>query len=601
MSFEVPNTITFTAIAIVLSAVFWKLSKIGRRPSSYPPGPPTLPLIGNLHQIPNQKRHLQFEKWAQEYGPIYSLMLGTKVMIVLNSDLAIKDLIDKRGAIYSSRPQAYIAQDILSGGLRILFMVLELPTPFYHIIDCQIQTCGKWHANFYLADMPIQIAHRVLNISAARTYVPYQDLESKAMLLGFLNSPGDFINHLRRYSASLTTQMTFGFRTTSTQTKEFKEVFDVSILESCVTKKELLTIFEDFGPRFRAQWFSCESKKLFLDVSLMMAAFLDLVPMLRHIPECLLPIKKEGRGIHRRELSLFRRLYLQAKQGLVDGSAKPCVCVDLIKLQKEEEIFSDDLAAYLGGSLLQAGSETTSSILVGFIQAMTIFPDVVKYAQEELDRVCGDKRMPDLNDVPNLPYIRACAKESLRWMPGFTLGIPHSVTQDDTYMGYQIPSGSTVILNVWAVHNDPKRHPNPRQFDPMRYIGDEQTSTNSSNNPDATKRDHFVFGAGRRKCQGMHIADRSLFLAIGRLLWAFNFERLLDPETNQEIIPDMNDLAEGVMMLPKPFQTKITPRSAEKAECIRNEWGQMEELLDELAQWKVVPEGLVWGDEHNLE
>ena len=66
---------------------------------------------------------MQFEKWAREYGPIYSLMLGTKVMIVLNSDQAIKDLLDKKGAIYSSRPEAYIAQDVLSGGLRILFMV----------------------------------------------------------------------------------------------------------------------------------------------------------------------------------------------------------------------------------------------------------------------------------------------------------------------------------------------------------------------------------------------------------------------------------------------------------------------------------------------
>ena len=81
---------------------------------------------------------------------------------------------------------------------------------------------------------------------------------------------------------------------------------------------------------------------------------------------------------------------------------------------------------------------------------MVIFPDVAKTAQMELDRVCGD-RMPDLNDVPSLPYIRACAKESLRWMPGFMLGIPHSVTQDDTYMGYHVPKGSTVIMNVWCV------------------------------------------------------------------------------------------------------------------------------------------------------
>lgn len=112
------------------------------------------------------------------------------------------------------------------------------------------------------------------------------------------------------------------------------------------------------------------------------------------------------------------------------------------------EGFSDNFAAYISGSLLQAGSETTASILVGFIQAMVIFPDVAEKAQSELDRVCG-ARLPDLNDVHDLPYIRACAKESLRWMPGFMLGIPHAVTQDDTYLGYRIPKGATVILNVW--------------------------------------------------------------------------------------------------------------------------------------------------------
>jgi len=110
------------AVALV-AGLLWQLSKIGRRPKDFPPGPPTLPLLGNLHQIPDHKRYLQFEKWAREYGPVFSLMLGTKTMIVLNSDQAIKDLVDKRGAIYSSRPDAYIAQDILSGGLRVLFMV----------------------------------------------------------------------------------------------------------------------------------------------------------------------------------------------------------------------------------------------------------------------------------------------------------------------------------------------------------------------------------------------------------------------------------------------------------------------------------------------
>lgn len=108
-------------LALVLA--LWRLSKVGQRPKNYPPGPPTLPIIGNIHQMPSHHGHLQFQKWAQEYGPVYSLMLGTKVMIVLSSDQAVKDLLDKRSAIYSSRPEFYVAQDILSGGLRVLFMV----------------------------------------------------------------------------------------------------------------------------------------------------------------------------------------------------------------------------------------------------------------------------------------------------------------------------------------------------------------------------------------------------------------------------------------------------------------------------------------------
>ncbi|OQE43099.1 hypothetical protein PENCOP_c003G02909 [Penicillium coprophilum] len=540
MPFIINSTVFGLAVAAFF-LVLWKLSKIGRRPKDYPPGPPTLPIIGNLHLIPNEKRHLQFEKWSREYGPIYSLILGTRVMIVLSSDQAIKELVDRRSAIYASRPDSYVAQTILSGGLRVLFM----------------ENGTTWK-------MVRQLAHRILNVAVARTYVPYQDLENKAMLLGMLETPANFIDHVRRYTASLTTQMTFGFRTITIGDPNFKEAFDIFDHSS-----EMIT-----SPT---------------------ATILDLFPMLRSLPEFMLPVVREGSKVHQREKRLFRGHYLETKRRLTDGTAKPCVCVDLVNMQNEHG-FSDDLAAYISGSLLQAGSETTASILVGFIQALIIFPEVAKRAQLELDSVCGN-RLPDLNDVPDLPYIRACAKESLRWMPGFLLGIPHAVTRDDMYLGYRIPKDATVILNVWALHNDPKRHPNPRQFEPMRYIDDSQTSAEAATNADVSKRDHFVFGAGRRRCQGMHIADRSLYLAISRLLWAFDFQRVVDPVTKHEIIPDMDDLVEGMMALPKPFPAHIVPRSEYKAQRVREEWGQMVKLLDDEMQWKTVPEGLIWRDE----
>jgi cytochrome P450 len=211
---------------------------------------------------------------------------------------------------------------------------------------------------------------------------------------------------------------------------------------------------------------------------------------------------------------------------------------------------------------------------------MLLFPEVAKAAQEELDRVCGNN-FPTLDDEPNLPYIRGCIKESLRWMPTDILGIPHAVTRDDEYMGYTIPKGAGVMWNVWAIHNDPQRHPDPRRFDPIRYINDKQTAAQAANNPDASQRDHLVFGAGRRLCQGMHIAERSLFLAIARLLWTFDFQIPKDQPK-----PDAGDLTEGMLVCPRPFAARIVPRDDRKVAGVKAEWSKMEELLDEDLQWK---------------
>jgi cytochrome P450 len=138
--------------------------------------------------------------------------------------------------------------------------------------------------------------------------------------------------------------------------------------------------------------------------------------------------------------------------------------------------FSDDQAAYISGTLLEAGSDTTSSTLYGFVQAMVLFPEVEKKAQEELDRVVGRDRLPEMPDMDSLQYIRGCMKESLRWMPTTIVGaVPHAVTKDDEYMEYLIPNGAGVLISVYTIHHDPKRFPDLRRFDPDRYKDDRQS------------------------------------------------------------------------------------------------------------------------------
>lgn len=116
------SLLIYATFLIVLAPVLHRLSKIGQRPPDYPPGPPTIPFFGNLLQMPTTRGHLKFQKWANEYGPVYSLILVTKVMIVVSDGNAVKDLLDKKGNTYSSRPDNYLAK-LVSGFNRMLFMV----------------------------------------------------------------------------------------------------------------------------------------------------------------------------------------------------------------------------------------------------------------------------------------------------------------------------------------------------------------------------------------------------------------------------------------------------------------------------------------------
>ena len=82
---------------------------------------------------------------------------------------------------------------------------------------------------------------------------------------------------------------------------------------------------------------------------------------------------------------------------------------------------------------------------------MALHPHVVRKAQEELDRVVGNERLPELSDRENLPYISALLKELLRWTCPLPFGVPKRVTEDDIYKGFFIPAGATILENIWLV------------------------------------------------------------------------------------------------------------------------------------------------------
>lgn len=274
---------SYTIVCLLLGlslALTVKLSSVGKRPKYAPPGPPTIPILGNLHlvcsltglrsrqlywfmKMPAKNAHLQFQKWAEQYGwaltcfalsnqsnnwwsPIFSLQLGTKTTIVLSSDAAVKDLLDKRSANYSDRPDMFMGQTIASGNMRLVLMVSNSTKLNRRVLRWLRPRWTQWSfissfseiANAY-ADIAVvqkygetwrnirRIIHNILNIKAAVTYAPYQDLENKIMLKGFLDEPEKFLDHVRRYTFSLSTQLVFGYRCPDMNDPDLKELFVV--------------------------------------------------------------------------------------------------------------------------------------------------------------------------------------------------------------------------------------------------------------------------------------------------------------------------------------------------------------------------------------
>jgi len=92
---------------------------------------------------------------------------------------------------------------------------------------------------------------------------------------------------------------------------------------------------------------------------------------------------------------------------------------------------------------------------------------------------------------------------------------------------------------------------------------------------DPNERDHFSYGAGRRACPGVHVAERSLFINVARVLWGFNLGKKKDKDGKEVHVTAR--MAPGFFSVPEPFECDIKPRSERHARIMLEESSKAEE------------------------
>ncbi|KAJ4226951.1 hypothetical protein NW757_014222 [Fusarium falciforme] len=155
------------------------------------------------------------------------------------------------------------------------------------------------------------------------------------------------------------------------------------------------------------------------------------------------------------------------------GKATTCFISEFQRLGKDKRLDYES-TVFLAGSLIEAGSDTTRLALNQLMAGAAPFPKPVHRARKELDEICGANAEgpPLVSEVDSLPYIKAIGKEVLRWNTSLP-EIAHSLIEDDSFEGYNLPARTNVIWKTWGVHMGASEYEQPDRFWPERFLNED--------------------------------------------------------------------------------------------------------------------------------
>ncbi|KAG1804548.1 cytochrome P450 [Suillus subaureus] len=503
-------TLNVTWLDLCLAGIGVYLVKqvLNKKPASYPPGPRGWPLVGNIQDIPQIEPWLTFAEWGKKYGDISHVEVLGQHIIVLNSVKSAVDMLDKKGTMYSDRPVLPMGGELV--GWKHVMALLPYGDRFHQLRKNIHQVIGN---------------HAALNV-----YHPIEEIETRRFLKRVFSNPEQLQAHIRHTAGAIILQIFHGY--------EVKENNDP---------------FIDLADRAVDQFSRSTAPGAFM---------VDIMPFLANVPEWFpgAGFKRSAREWSKTREDMAAIPYKFVKDQMAAGIASTSFTSNLLEgrtLSVEEE----DVVMWSAATLYSGGADTTVSPIYAFSLAMTLFPDVQKKAQAEINAVVGPDRLPSFADRDSLPYTEALVKEVFRWSVVGPTAMSHRVTEDDIHDGYYIPKGSLVIPNIWFMLNDPQTYANPSQFNPERFL--------DNNGKDPELEPHKIcFGFGRRICPGLHLADASVWISTVMSLAVFDISKVV--EKGVEITPEV-DHTSGTVSHPKPFKCFIKPRSAKAIALIQRD------------------------------
>ncbi|KAJ0570351.1 putative cytochrome P450 [Helianthus annuus] len=492
MSFNL-QVFVFYSLPIIFALHVSKLYYFSSKKShkNLPPSPPRLPLIGNLHQL-GVGMHRVLQSMAKTYGPLVLVHFGSVPIIVASSVDAAREIMKTHDITFANRPYLSTIRKLTYDGTDIAFSKYG----------------EQWRQLKSIAVLHVLSNKRVESYRKVRE-------EEVASMIKKIQGTNESVFNLSELVATLThnviSRAAFG---KIYEGMELKHLLDRTL--DVLGRFCFETVFPSLAWMDRFTGLEREIEKLAKDID----EFYDIV-IDEHVN------KKEG----------------DAAQGqdLVDI---------LLEIQKDNStgfhLEKKNIKA-LSLDVFNGGTDTTSTSLDWAIGELLRNPRTMKKLQQEAHTVGQGREMITEDDLDNMPYLKAVLKEALRLHVPAPLLVPHESTKDVKLLGYDIPSGSQVMINAWAIARDPLIWEEPEEFRPERFL-------NTATDYKGFHFEFIPFGAGRRRCPGISFAMIINEIVLANLVYKFEFSLL----GNEPI--DMTESDSFTVRRKFPILVKATPR-----------------------------------------
>ncbi|XP_060698492.1 steroid 17-alpha-hydroxylase/17,20 lyase [Hemiscyllium ocellatum] len=436
----------------------------------FPKSLPSWPLIGSLLSLRSDvPLHLMFQKLRKSYGSIFSLMMGSQYMVVINSYQYAKEVLLKKGKVFAGRPDMLTSNLLSRVGKDIAFGNYSSSWKFHRKLV---------HSAIYLSGDSTTSLEKIV----------CREVQSACSLFEhFVDSPVDIMPEVTRMVTNV-------------------------ICLLCFNSK-----YERGDPEFQKM---LQYSQGILD-NVGRGALVDIFPWMQLFPNEGLKLLKQSIAVRD---SILQKRYEDHKEANYNSHSINDLLDILLKAKqnaennnnsKYEERLTDDHLQMTVADIFGAGVETTATTLAWTIIYLLHYPEVQEKIREEIDSQIGLNRTPQLSDRSNLHFLSATISEVLRIQPVSPLLIPHVAMADSSIDEYTVPKGTHVIVNLWAIHHDENEWQNPDNFDPGRFLDENGKHIYSPS------MSYLPFGAGVRACLGEMLARMELFLFLSWFLQRF--------------------------------------------------------------------------------